>query len=279
MVGIAERRCTGRGRAAEWKAVSARRPVALLVSIVALAVAVVACSSPSSAPTGGTSPTLGGLATIGPGATGTRNPATAAASRPAASGGSHKPYPTKNPAATPRPVVAFHSVGDLEARLPTQVAGATLVTESVEGAGFRDAHPHKAGLRCHWYEGRGLRCRDQKQLDAVLAALGHPRDDVSIGVSYTVERGGAEIQVMRVEGVSGSALRDAVIAAMSADATKRKRQLDVQTTNLGGRDVRILNSPRAYPLGKRFLYAASDALYEVRMVADNVAAQVIAGLT
>src|SRR5207247_1392293 len=87
---------------------------------------------------------------------------------------------------------------------------------------------------CHWYEGRGLRCRDQKQLDAVLAAVGRSRADVSIAVSYTVERGGAEIQVMRVEGVSGSALRDAVIAAMSADASRSKRQLNVQTARPAG---------------------------------------------
>ena len=71
----------------------------------------------------------------------------------------------------------------------------------------------------------------------------------------------------------------AEIAAMSADALQSKRQLNVQTASLGGRDVRVITAGRAYPLGKRFLFAASDALYEVRMVADDVAGQVIAGLT
>jgi hypothetical protein len=251
-----------------------RRPVRLVVASILVAASVIACSGPGGSPTGdGVLPT--------PGAAATPTPRTAGSSpaRTAAGGESRKPFPTKKPGATPRPVVAFHEVGDLESRLPTQVAGATLVTESVSGTGFRDARSHKAGLRCHWYEGRGLRCRDQQQLDAVLAALGHSREDVSIAVAYTVARGGAEIQVMRVTGVTGAALRDGMLAVMTADASAGKRQFDVQTTSIGGRDVRVVGSLRPYPLGRRFLYAAADALYEIRMVSDDAAAQIIPGLT
>lgn len=182
-------------------------------------------------------------------------------------------------AATGGSTAGFHAAPELESTLPTTAGGQDLVVESVAGTGFRDFRTHNAGLRCRWYEGRGLRCRDQAQLDLVLDRLGRTRADVTIAVSYDASRGGIEIQSLRVAGASGRAVLEAVLGVMQDRAAARGRPLDLSATTLNGRPVSVITYRNAYPLGRqRWFYAGADALFEVRKADESVAAEVIAGL-
>lgn len=181
--------------------------------------------------------------------------------------------------ATVAPGIGFHAAPDLEGTLPTRAGGRSLTVESVAGTGFSDFRRHNAGLRCRWYEDRGLRCRDQAQLDLVLDRLGRTRGDVTIAVSYDATRGGIEIQSLRIAGASGKAVLDAVLSVMQDRATTRGRPLDLSTTTIAGRQVSVITYRNAYPLGKqRYFHASASTLFEVRKAGEAVAAEVIGGL-
>ncbi len=203
-----------------------------------------------------------GAATQGPAgtaaATGSLRPTSAATQPPQPSTGSTAAtrtaipslppttVPTQGPAGgTPAPsgsaaaTVAFHAAPELESAVPTQAGGLVLAVESVTGAGFADsAGNHNAGLRCRWYAGRGLRCRDQKELAAVLAALGKSRQDVSIAVSYNETKNREiEVQATRVAGVSGAQVRDATLAVLKDAASQAEGDAQRRTRH-GRRQVR-----------------------------------------
>jgi hypothetical protein len=209
-------------------------------------------------------PTTGGLATLAPGS-------------PAATGGAATAGASGSPAA----VTPFHSAPELEAVVPTSADGLALAVESVTGAGFRDGNGnHAVGVRCRWYEGRGLRCRDQKELQSALTTLGKTLNDVRIGVAYNETKDREiEVQATRVAGVSGAALLDAVVAVYRDAWAKRKRTLNVSTATLGGKSVTVITYASPYPLGlRRYLYATADTLYDIRRAYDAPATAILQGL-
>jgi hypothetical protein len=178
-------------------------------------------------------------------------------------------------------VTPFHGATDLERLIPTQAGGLPLTVESVAGAAFQDTNgSHKIGLRCRWFAGRGLRCRDQKELVAALGALGRTPQDVSIAVGYngTKDRE-IEVQATRVAGISGAQLRDAVLSALSAAAVSRKHPLTVAPGTLGGKSVVLITYRTPYPLGlRRWLYASGDVLYDIRRAYDAPAEEILRAL-
>ena len=169
---------------------------------------------------------------------------------------------------------------DLEATLPANLRGVALTVESVAGTGFQGTRPHKAGLRCRFYPTRGLRCRDQRQLETAVGRLGKTVADVTIGVSYDRTRGSlVEIQALRVAGATGVLIADAVLSVLSEEAARRGRVFNSATVSIGGREAVVVRETNAYPLGlQRWYYAAPGALYEIRKVDEATAAEVIAAL-
>jgi hypothetical protein len=250
------------------------RPLAAAVTL--LVVVVAACNGGPTTPTNtpGTSqalPTLG-LPTPGPASPGT----TSAATRPpgATASGSR-------PSSSPVAITPFHLAPDLEQLLPTSAGGQSLTVESIVQASFSDGNGrHTIGIRCRWYENRGLRCRDQKELAAALAALGKAPQDVVIAVAYDMTRGKeVEIQATRVAGATGEQTRAAVLAALSDASAKSGHPLNVTTATVGGKSVSVISYTTSYPLGlSRWLYASADTLFDVRRADDPVAAEILQSL-
>ena len=201
----------------------------------------------------------GGSATPSTGASGSAKPSTSAGSSAAPNG-------------------QFHAAVTLEQTIPTQAGGLPLTVESVTGAGFTDANGnHKPGLRCRWYEGRGLRCRDQQYLATVLAALGKSPQDVTIAVGYNETKSKEiEVQATRVSGVTGTQVRDAVLSVLRDAATKDKGTLNAATTTVGGKSVVMITNGSTYPLGlHRYLYANGDTFFDIRRADDAPAAEIL----
>jgi hypothetical protein len=176
------------------------------------------------------------------------------------------------------PTVAFHAAADLEQAIPTQAGGLPLTVESITGAGFADANGnHNAGLRCRWYEGRGLRCRDQQYLVAVLAALGKSPQEVTIAVGYNETKNKEiEVQATRVAGVTGAQIRDAVLSVLRDAATKGKRTLNAEPATVGGKSVIVITNALPYPLGlRRYLHASGDLFFDIRRADDAPAAEIL----
>lgn len=231
---------------------------------------------PSSAATQPAQPSNGSTA-----ATGTAVPSFAPSFAPTAAATQGPGGGTPAASGSAAPTVAFHAAPELERSVPTQAGGLPLTVESVTGAGFADtAGNHKAGLRCRWYDGRGLRCRDQKELAATLAVLGKSLQDVSIAVSYNETKNREiEVQATRVAGVRGAELRDATLAVLKDAASKQKETLNAAPGTVGGKSVIVITYASPYPLGlRRYLYAAGDLLYDVRRAYDAPAAEILAGL-
>jgi hypothetical protein len=238
-------------------------------------------------------PTLRGLPTtpgLQPTSSGLQPPPSVAPS--GAGGGSLQPPGTPRPSKTPRPsgaphktvaphaITPFHAATDLERVIPTQAGGQTLTVESVLGTGFVDNKKHKAGLRCRWYLDQGLRCRDVKQLAAVLSMVGKSPADVSIAVGYNETKNKEiEVQATRVSGVSGAQLLDAVLAVLRDDAAKHKRTLNVATASGGGKAVTVITYTFRYPLGlKRYFYASADTLFDIRRADVDPATEILTAL-
>ncbi len=231
---------------------------------------------PSGAATGAPS---GGATTIGPLTSPSATPRPSPT--PALTGGSTTAPASPTAPPSSGPTVAFHAATDLEGVLPTQAGGLPLTVESVTGAGFADANGnHKVGLRCRWYEGRGLRCRDQALLTSAVAALGKSVGDVTIAVSYNETKDKEiEVQATRVAGVSGSQLLDATLAVLRDAAAKDKRTLNTAPGSLGGKSVTVITYSSPYPLGlRRYLYASGDLLFDIRRAYDAPAAEILQGL-
>lgn len=188
---------------------------------------------------------------------------------------------TPRPPSSPVAVTPFHAAADLERVVPTQAGGRALTVESVAGGTFRDGNgTHRVGLRCRWYADRGLRCRDQKELAAALATLGKSPADAAIAVGYNETKNREiEVQATRVAGISGDALRDAVLAVLRDGAAKRKSTLNSAPGTVGGKNVTVITYTWSYPLGlKRYLYANGDTLFDVRRADDAAAAEILQGL-
>jgi hypothetical protein len=168
----------------------------------------------------------------------------------------------------------------LERVIPTQAGGQTLTVESILGTGFADNKKHKAGLRCRWYSDQGLRCRDVKQLAAVLSKVGKSPSDVSIAVGYNETKNKEiEVQATRVNGVSGAQLLDAVLAVLRDDAARRKRTLNVTAATGGGKAVTVITYTFRYPLGlKRYFYASADTLFDIRRADVDPATEILTAL-
>jgi hypothetical protein len=230
------------------------------LTILCLVTLLLASCSGGSAPTG-----TGGIRTLAPTAGGTRSTSGATAGATRSSG-----------SATP----GFHAAPDLESAVPAQVNGRTLAIESVLGTGFVDRTRHAAGLRCRWYGGRGLRCRDQRQLVTLLAALGRKATDVQISVAYDEARGReVEVQALRIEGATGAQVGEAILTIMRNDAQQKRRSLNAAPGTIGGKQVTVITYANAYPLGlKRYFYASSGILYDVRRADEPTAAAILSGL-
>jgi hypothetical protein len=186
--------------------------------------------------------------------------------------------PTTRPAASSGPTTQVHQAADLERAVPSQGGGLPLTVVSLTGAGFSDGRgKHNAGLRCRWYADRGLRCRDQALLAAALGTLRKSLADVAIAVGYNETRDKEiEVQATRVAGASGTQVRDAVIGAMRAAATKRQATFNASTASAGGKSVVLITSGSSYPLGlHRYLYASGDTLFDVRRADDAPAADIL----
>lgn len=188
--------------------------------------------------------------------------------------------PTPNPLRT-GPDAPFHDVPSLEASIPAALGGMPLAIESVRGPGFRGKRPHNTGLRCRWYDVRGLRCRDQAQLTAVLEAIGKTREDVEIAVGYdppNIEL--VEVQVLRVDGADGAKVRDAIVAVLREDYGRRNRQLDLSTERIAGKDVVVIAYKVPYPLGlRRYFYATGDRVYDIRKASRETVEELLAKIT
>jgi hypothetical protein len=150
--------------------------------------------------------------------------------------------------------------------MPGEAGGVSLSIESVLGSGFESSRPHRAGLRCRWYETRGLRCRDQAGLNEILNRVGGLQRDVAIAVAYDRTRGILiEVQALRLAGATGQQVLDAQLALEGERAAADGRFLDVSTLELGGRTLTVIRNARAYPLGEaRYLLPSGEILYEIR---------------
>jgi hypothetical protein len=260
-----------------------------LVTILVVVIAAACQGAATPTQPGGSLPALGSLkpsgvpsggpATIGPQ---TSASVTARPTRtPGASGASKTAAASKTPAGSSGPTTPFHAATDLERVLPIQAGGLPLTVESVTGAGFADANGgHKVGLRCRWYQGRGLRCRDQALLASAVTALGKSVQDVAIAVAYNeTENKEIEVQATRVAGVSGSQVLDATLAVLRDAAAKNKRTLNAAPGSLGGKSVTVITYSSPYPLGlRRYLYASGDLLFDIRRAYDAPAAEILQGL-
>jgi hypothetical protein len=173
--------------------------------------------------------------------------------------------------------VVFHVATDLEGKLPTQAGTVALTRESVAGTGFKAVRQNHAGLRCRWYSGRGVRCRDQALLTAVLRRLNKQPGDVRIAVGYDASaKQSIELQALRISGVSGRQLLDAVLAVLATRTSAAKSPARVQ---ISGREVVMLQPGRPYPSGTRYEYAAADVLYEIRKVDRTTLQGILATLS
>ncbi len=164
--------------------------------------------------------------------------------------------------------------------MPRDANGVALTVESVLGTGFASSRPHRAGLRCRWYESRGLRCRDQAGLAALLGRVGKAASDVTISVGYDRTRGSIiEIQALRIAGTTGAQVLDAQLAVERERASADGGVLDASALEVGGRQLTVIRNPRNYPLGEaRYLVAADDVLYEIRKTDEETLAAVLGKL-
>jgi hypothetical protein len=121
--------------------------------------------------------------------------------------------------------VPFHLAPDLEGRLPKSVGPKALTVESVVANGFKDAAgTHQIGVRCRWYEGRGLRCRDEKELATALGAIGKAAGDVAIAVAYNETKDQeVEVQATRVAGADAIADAAGVARAVYPARSRQTR--------------------------------------------------------
>jgi hypothetical protein len=261
-----------------------RQPARLAALLIATIVAVAACQSASPSPASprnslpvlgspGTSPaaTLPPFPTVG---------SSVPAATPGQSSGPASPRPPGS-VGSPAAVTPFHAVAALEQIIPTQAGGRTLTVESVAGPTFQDGNgTHKVGLRCRWYSDRGLRCRDQQELVAALGALGKTPADAVVAVGYNLTKNQEiEVQALRVGGIGGEALRDAVLAVLRDGAAKRTSTLNSAPGTVGGKNVTVITYASAYPLGlKRYLYANDNTLFDVRRADDAAAAEILQAL-
>jgi hypothetical protein len=266
----------------------------LLHPVVALFVVAVAACQGSTAPTGNTAasqPAASSRPASTAAATTAAPPSAVVPSAPPAGPTAGR---TLAPAFTPEPspgltagtgpsgsATPFHAAAELEHVLPAQAGGLPLAVESVTGAGFSDANgAHSVGLRCRWYDGRGLRCRDQKTLVAALAALGRALGDVTVAVGYNETKNKEiEVQATRITGVTGAQVRDAVLAVMRDAALKAKRTLKTTDATVGGKSVTVITYASPYPLGlRRYLYASGDLFFDIRRAYDAPAAEILQAL-
>ena len=176
------------------------------------------------------------------------------------------------------PETMYHLAADLEGMLPTEAGGAVLTRESVVGNGFAGIRFHHAGLRCRWYETRGLRCRDQQQLNDVVARLSRSLDDVTIAVAYDRTRTTViEVQALRIRGSTGEEILAAILA-VEAERGSTSGGATVTVVEIGGRSVTLLRPGRPYPSGDRYRVAAGDVLYEIRKADEATVTGIIAKL-
>jgi hypothetical protein len=196
---------------------------------------------------------------------------------PSPGGGTANPPASQGPSG---PAAVFHAAPDLEARMPTDANGSALTVESVLGTGFESSRPHRAGLRCRWYETRGLRCRDQAALVGLVGRLGKAASDVSISVAYDRTRGSIiEIQALRIAGTTGQQVLDAQLAVEGERASATGDTLDAAPLEVGGRQLTVIRNARSYPLGEaRYLLATADVLFEIRKTDETTLAAVLAKL-
>lgn len=253
----------------------------LLVGIIVVALVVAACGGSGSATATPRitlnlgSPAASGGTIIGPASQRPTGGPVSTAGPPG--GASATPRADRSPAPPDAP---FHAATDLEATLPANVSGTALTIESVLGTGFRGTRPHKVGLRCRFYPTRGLRCRDQRELETAVQRTGRMMADVSIAVADDRSGGSLiEVQALRVAGAPGLLLVDAVLSVLNEESLKRGRPLDARQVTIAGRQVWAVTEANAYPLGKtRWYFPSANALYEVRKVDEGTAATIIAAL-
>jgi hypothetical protein len=145
---------------------------------------------------------------------------------------------------------------DLEARLPNEINGVTLVKYSFKGATFLESGAD-----------------NQQDLVDFLSALGKSPNDLSVAFAGDAN-GDLDLQLgaFRVAGADSNALLSAFVAATQ----KESPQDTVTQGNVGGKNVTQIVDPDDTESGTIYIYANGDTLFYVSSPDASLAA---AGLT
>jgi hypothetical protein len=145
---------------------------------------------------------------------------------------------------------------DLEARLPSQVNGVTMVKYSFKGASFLESGAD-----------------NQQDLKDFLSSLGKSPDDLSVAFAGDPNAQlDLQLGAFRVAGADSNALLSAFIAATQ----KQSPQDTVTQGNVGGKNVTQIVDPNDTESGTIYIYASGDTLFYVSSPDPALAA---AGLT
>jgi len=176
------------------------------------------------------------------------SPSAAAVGSPAPSG-SAAPGESPAPSESPLP----HAAPDLEALLPGKYQNTTLTKQSDSGEVVLDPFT--------------------RVIAAFLASNGKTEKDLQIAQAYD-PTGGVQLSeaVLRVPGVAGSALQQALLDAMKA----RNTTATSSTVTLSGKQVTKLTSPGS--TSSTYLYLHDDVVYVISASDETVAAGAFATL-
>ena len=211
----------------------------LLAGLVGLVLVVGACGSSAASPTA-PSPT-----------------STPGASEPAASAdaGQSEPAASDEPAteAPSGPEVSFQpgAAGDLEAMLPSSVAGLTFTKQSFDGASIASA----VGVPI-----------DTGDLDPILAANGKTLADVRMAIATAMSPTSPAIVVaFQIRGLDASKMLDLLAGGSASDLTP---------TTVAGKQVLSLGSD----MGGGVLYTKGDVAFEVILANPATLEAIVAAL-
>ena len=211
----------------------------LLAGLVGLVLVVGACGSSAASPTA-PSPT-----------------STPGASQPAASAdaGQSEPAASDKPAteAPSGPEVSFQpgAAGDLEAMLPSSVAGLTFTKQSFDGASIASA----VGVPI-----------DTGDLDPILAANGKTLADVRMAIATAMSPTSPAIVIaFQIRGLDASKMLDLLAGGSASDLTP---------TTVAGKQVLSLGSD----MGGGVLYTKGDVAFEVILANPATLEAIVAAL-
>ena len=150
---------------------------------------------------------------------------------------------TQAPAETSQPdfsfvIPSFHSDVDLESLVPKQIGGETVIVQSMTGEEF-------------------LGGGSSEEMTAALASLGKQPSDMTVAFGFTTgDTASVSIIAIRVKGVTGSALYQAIV-----DAYKSSGGTTVTDASFGGKSVK--KSVPADGSGTSYIYSHDDVLFAV----------------